>query len=87
MPSKNFVHIAKKQDIKETNADHWTDDKEPKQHAKRDTNHKTKRVNIAEVKRNKRQSESEESSYDSNEKEKEKKRMWKMRAASEHQII
>jgi len=39
-----------------------------------------------EIKRNKRQSESEESLYANSEEEKEKRRTQKIQAASEHQI-
>ncbi|KYN11058.1 General transcription factor II-I repeat domain-containing protein 2 [Trachymyrmex cornetzi] len=50
-------------------------DKDPKQRAKRDTDHRAKRVNSAiKIRQNKQQSESEESSYGSSEEEQERRR-------------
>ncbi|KYN19762.1 hypothetical protein ALC57_07915 [Trachymyrmex cornetzi] len=62
-------------------------DKDLKQSAKRDTDHRAKRVNSAvKIRQNKQQSESEESSYGSSEEEKERRKTRRTRAAHEHQI-
>ncbi|KYN16083.1 hypothetical protein ALC57_11672 [Trachymyrmex cornetzi] len=62
-------------------------DKDPKQRAKRDTDHRWKRVNSAvKIRQNKQQSESEESSYGSSEEEKERRKTRRTRTAHEHRI-
>ena len=80
MPSRNFVHIARKQDIKETSAGRNIPPTRSRNN--RIMNRKTKRVNTAEIRRNKRQSKSEESSYASSE----EKRRKGVKNASEYQI-